>query len=212
MRLGIMGGTFDPIHYGHLFVAEEARAIFGLEKVLFVPNGNPPHKKDYAITSARHRFAMTQIATAENPFFQCSSIEQERDGPSYTYETLALLRKEYSGHELYYITGVDAVSDILSWKRHEEVIGNAKFIAATRPGFDPEALKQRLPEAYMNRIYLLRTTAIGTSSTDIRERVRTNLPVRYLTSDGVLDYIRRQNLYGAGKMLPGNECAEGDRE
>ncbi len=212
MRLGIMGGTFDPIHFGHLFIAEEARATVRLDQVLFVPNGNPPHKKDYTITAAPHRFAMTQIATASNPYFRCSSIEQERNGLSYTYETLALLRERHPQDKLYFITGVDAISEILSWKRHEEVIQQAEFIAAMRPGFDADALRQRLPPEYLSRIHILRTNTIGTSSTDIRARVRKNLPVRYLTSDGVLDYIRRHDLYRESEMPIGNGCAEGDCE
>lgn len=195
MRLGIMGGTFDPIHIGHLFIAEEARIRFRLNNVLFIPNGTPPHKKEYAITSARHRYVMTLIATHANQAFGCSPLELNRPGPSYTVDTLSQLREQNPDSELFYITGVDAVADILSWKRHEEVIQMATFIAAMRPGFDPITLKDRLPLAYLERILLLGSTAIGISSTDIRERFRQDLPVRYLIPDPVLDYIQKNSLY-----------------
>lgn len=195
MRLGIMGGTFDPIHHGHLFVAEEARVRFRLNNVLFVPNGTPPHKKEYALTPARHRYAMTLIATHGNQSFGCSPMELNRPGPSYTVETLTLLREQHPDAELFYITGVDAIADILTWMRHEEVIQMATFIAATRPGFDPRTLKEKLPLSYLERILLLGSTSLGISSTEIRERIRQSLPVRYLTPDNVLEYIFQNGLY-----------------
>lgn len=197
MRLGIMGGTFDPIHYGHLFIAEEARARFRLNHVLFIPNGSPPHKKDYELTRARDRYAMTLIATHSNRAFGCSPIELNRAGPSYTVDTLLQLREQNPDAELYYITGIDAIADILSWKRNDEVIGMATFIAALRPGYDVMGLKDRLPHPYLERILLLGSTALGISSTDIRERLRQGLPVRYLMPDPVLDYIAKHGLYQA---------------
>jgi nicotinate-nucleotide adenylyltransferase len=192
-----MGGTFDPIHHGHLFVAEEAWARFGLNKVLFIPNGQPPHKKEYVITPATHRYNMTLIATHPNGRFECSPMEISRGGASYTVDTLTQLRQENPDAELFYITGVDAIADILTWKRHEEVVQLASFIAAMRPGFDPRSLKTRLPAAYLERILLLGSTEIGISSTEIRSRLAQGLPVRYLTPDGVLDYIRKHKLYAA---------------
>jgi nicotinate-nucleotide adenylyltransferase len=195
MRLGILGGTFDPIHFGHLFIAEEARAHFRLDRVLFVPNGTPPHKKDYPITEARHRFAMTCLATDPNPWFECSSIERDRTGPSYAVDTLSILHARYPGAELFYIAGIDAIADILTWRRHTEVIQLAHFIAATRPGFDWEALQARLPESYLARILPLESTALNISSTEIRRRFRQNLPSRYLTPDAVLFYILEHKLY-----------------
>ncbi len=195
MRLGIMGGTFDPIHFGHLFVAEEARCRFGLDKVLFVPNGVPPHKKGYVITAPSHRYNMALLATHPNGAFGCSPVEVTRNGPSYTVDTLTQLRQQHSDAELFYISGVDAVADILSWKRHEEVVQLATFIAATRPGFDLRSLKERLPGAYLTRILLLGSTAIGISSSDMRQRMAQGLPIRYMTPDVVIDYIRKHNLY-----------------
>ena len=198
MRLGIIGGTFDPIHYGHLFIAEEARARFQLNHVAFIPNGQPPHKKDLNVTPARHRYAMTQTAIAGNPNFICSPIEMQRPGLSYTVDTLAALKEMYPDAELFYITGVDAIAEILSWKRHEDVIRMATFLAATRPGFDLRSLKEKLPQDYLSRVLLIGSTYLGISSTDIRDRVRQNLPARYLTPDSVLKYIYQNQLYVAG--------------
>ena len=195
MRIGIMGGTFDPIHHGHLFVAEEARVMFALQRILFIPNGNPPHKKEYALTPADRRYAMVEIATQQNPAFVCSPLELNRVGRSYTVDTLLLLREEYPDAELFYITGVDAVADILTWKRHDEVIRLATFIAATRPGYTTAHLRERLPADYLERILPLDSTALGISSTDIRARVARRLPIRYLTPDGVVEYIETHFLY-----------------
>jgi nicotinate-nucleotide adenylyltransferase len=197
MRIGIMGGTFDPIHNGHLFIAEEARALFSLERILFIPNGNPPHKKEYELTTANHRYNMALLATYGNPSFTCSPLELNRGGISYTVDTLTLLRQEEPNAELFYITGVDAVADILSWKRHEEVIRMTTFIAATRPGYDLSNLKERLPMPYLERILLLGSTALGISSTDIRERIARHMPIRYLTPDAVIDYVYKYRLYAA---------------
>ncbi|HZO91229.1 MAG TPA: nicotinate-nucleotide adenylyltransferase [Chthonomonadaceae bacterium] len=202
MRLGIMGGTFDPIHYAHLFIAEEARARFALDRVLFIPNGDPPHKKDYEITPARHRYAMALIATYNNPAFDCSPMEIQRPGPSYTVDTLRLLRRQYPEAELFYLTGVDAVAEILTWRQPEEVLEMATFLAALRPGYDLKTLQERLPHAYLKRILLLGSTPLGISSTEIRERLHQNLPVRYLLPDGVLEYIYKHNLYAAASAGP----------
>lgn len=202
MRLGIMGGTFDPIHYGHLFIAEEARVHFCLDSVMFIPNGSPPHKPDRAITPAVHRYAMAQIATRSNAAFDCSPVELNRSGPSYTVDTLDLLREAYPEAELFTITGVDAIAEILTWKRHADVIQKTTFIAATRPGFDYQILKDRLPESYVNKILAVGSTALGISSTEIRTRVRQGRPIRYLTPDGVADYIAQYGLYTAAESVP----------
>ena len=196
MRLGIMGGTFDPIHYGHLFVAEDARLMFKLDRVIFIPNGIPPHKQVGAMTTARHRYAMTLIATHNNPTFVCSPMEVQRSGPSYTIDTLHQLRRENPLAELFYITGVDAIAEMMSWKSHEDVIQLAQFVAATRPGFALNQLRRRLPMAYLQRILPLNTTAVNLSSTMIRDRRTKKLPVRYLTPDGVVNYIYQHKIYG----------------
>jgi nicotinate-nucleotide adenylyltransferase len=190
-----MGGTFDPIHLGHLFIAEEARVRFDLEKVVFVPNGIPPHKREYETTRASHRFAMVRVAIHQNPDFSCSAIEVQRPGPSYTVETLREMRQQFPEAEFFYITGIDAISEILSWAEHEEVVRLATFIAAMRPGFEPVSLLEKLPVAYLERILVLNSTGIGISSSEIRARVRGQMPIRYLTPDGVCEYIFRFGLY-----------------
>lgn len=195
MRLGIFGGTFDPIHYGHLFIAEEARVRFRLEKILFVPAGTPPHKKENELSPAKHRYAMTVIAIYGNPAFACTPIEIDRKGVSYTIDTLVQLRKEYPEDEFFYITGIDAVCDIMTWHRHQEVMRMARFITAARPGYSLNRLRDRLPPDYLENILLLGTTMLDVSSTELRYRVRHNLPIRYLTPDGVIEYIRKHRLY-----------------
>lgn len=206
MRLGIMGGTFDPIHNGHLFVAEEARIRFRLNNVLFVPNGQPPHKQELKITPSRMRYAMALIATHSNQAFGCSPVESNRPGPSYAVDTLRSIREQNPDAELYYITGIDAVADILSWNRHEEVIQLATFIAAMRPGYNLVDLRDKMPRSYLERILLLGSTYLGISSTDIRSRLEQSLPVRYLMPDAVLDYIFKNSLYGTNIAPPGADA------
>ncbi len=195
MRIGIMGGTFDPIHNAHLFLAEEARVSYSLERVLFVPNGNPPHKEGELLTSAEHRFAMTEIAIAGNPYFFASRLELDRAGIVYTYDTLRLLQEEYPSAKIYYLTGIDTVLEMLTWHRPQEVLKMAQFIAATRPGFDSSQIAERLPESFEKRISLLPTTELNISSTEIRARVRKGKPIRYLTPERVVDYIEAHRLY-----------------
>ncbi|MBC7528224.1 MAG: nicotinate-nucleotide adenylyltransferase [Chthonomonadaceae bacterium] len=194
-RLGIVGGTFDPIHYGHLFIGEEARQRFALDKVLFVPNGQPPHKTGVPVTPALHRLEMVRLATENHPQFSCSAMEIERGGLSYTVETLYQLKRELPEVQLFYITGIDAVADILTWKRHEEVIELAQFIAATRPGFESGLLETRLPADYRKRIHLVETTGLGISSTDLRRRFRAGEATRFLLPEAVRDYIETTGLY-----------------
>ncbi|MFA0756452.1 MAG: hypothetical protein YPKNTGVA_001973 [Candidatus Fervidibacter sp.] len=189
-----MGGTFDPIHYGHLVAAEEARHRFGLACVMFVPCGQPPHKKTYAVTPAEHRYAMTLLATASNPHFVVSRLEIDRPGPSYSVDTVRLLRQQFPDAELFFITGADAVLEILTWKDSDELIGLCRFIAVTRPGYDLQQL-ERLPAHYLERIMPLAIPGVDISSTLIRERVRRGEPIRYLTPDAVCDYIAKHGLY-----------------
>jgi nicotinate-nucleotide adenylyltransferase len=213
MRLGILGGTFDPIHYGHLFLAEEARARFRLDGVVFVPNGIPPHKNAGAVTPAAHRYALTLLAIQDNPAFRCSPMEMQRAGPAYTVETLAQLHAENPGVELFYITGVDAIADILTWRRPDEVIRLATFIAASRPGFDLETLQNRLPSAYLERVQPMDSPMLNISSTEIRMRLRQNLPVRYLLPDAALEYICAHGLYRKSRAIaPVAPVFEGEQQ
>ncbi len=197
-RIGIMGGTFDPIHHGHLVAAEEARYQFGLAKVVFIPAGHPPHKVSRKISAASHRLAMTQLAIQSNPFFSISAIEIERPGLSYTIDTVREMKKIYPLADLFFITGADAVLEILSWKHFDELLAQCCFIAAKRPGYRLGKLKTKLPgigEEQLKRIIIMEVPALAISSTDIRERVQTGRPIKYLLPEAVEKYIVEQGLY-----------------
>lgn len=195
-RLGIMGGTFDPIHYGHLLMAEEARIAFALDRVMFVPNGRPAHKKIYAVSSPEDRYAMTLLATASNPDFSCSRLELERPGPSYTIDTLRAIRQRHPDLDaLYFITGADAVLEILTWHEYDKLAQECRFIAVTRPGFVLERLAEIADKAFLDRVSFLPIPALEISSTDLRRRVREGRSLKYLTPEPVEAYIRQQGLY-----------------
>jgi len=183
-----MGGTFDPIHHGHLVAASEVAQSFDLEEVVFVPTGEPWQKR--AVTSAEHRYLMTVIATAANPRFTVSRVDIERKGPTYTIDTLRDLQKERPDADLFFITGADAISQILSWKDAQELWSLAHFVAVTRPG---HALTvSQLPDGDVS---LLEVPALSISSTDCRVRVGRGFPVWYLVPDGVVQYISKHHLY-----------------
>ncbi len=194
-----MGGTFDPIHYGHLVAAEGARHSFALDKVIFVPAGRPPHKSARQITDPYHRFIMTELAVASNPYFETSTIEVERPGYSYTIDTVRQVRELYPHTEIYFITGADAVLEILSWKDVDELLEMCWFIAATRPGYPLGNLRSRLKgkikESQMERIIPMEVPALAISSTDIRARVREGRPIKYLLPEPVEAYILNRGLY-----------------
>lgn len=194
MRLGLMGGTFDPVHHGHLVIAEAARAEFRLDRVVWVPSGDPPHKGDQ-VTPAEHRYAMVLLATAGHPQFQVSRLEVERQGPSYSLETVRHFQAAHPGAELFFITGADAVLELLTWHRPDEVVRSCRFIAVTRPGYALEELRRVLPAAYLERIELLAVPAVEISSTDLRRRLREGRTVRYLLPDTVEAYLRKHGLY-----------------
>jgi len=193
-----MGGTFDPIHYGHLVTAEGARWEFGLEAVVFVPAARPPHKDESGILPAEHRLKMTALAVASNPYFSVSALEVEREGPSYTIDTVRQMQLFHPGREIYFITGADAVMEILSWKNVGELMEMCRFIAATRPGYQLENLKVKLaglPPVQVARIHSLPVPALAISSTDIRQRVREGRPIKYLLPEAVEAHIHREGLY-----------------
>jgi nicotinate-nucleotide adenylyltransferase len=190
-----MGGTFDPIHHGHLVTAEEALWHFDLDEVMFVPTGQPWMKSGGEVTPAEHRYLMTVIATASNPRFSVSRVEVDRKGPTYTVDTLQELRKQAEGDiELFFITGADAMLEILHWKDPEEVLEQAHFIAATRPGYDLARFQQEAPSSHP-RVSVMDIPALAISSTDIRRRVRDGEPIRYLVPEGVQTYIEKFGLY-----------------
>jgi nicotinate-nucleotide adenylyltransferase len=201
-KIGIMGGTFNPIHNGHLVTAQEALSQFDLDRVIFIPTGNPPHKTGQEIADSEDRYIMTVIATSSNSNFFVSRIEIDRGKKSYTIDTVRQLRKKYGkGSSLYFITGADAILEILTWKNTDEIISLCKFIAATRPGYDMtriEDLKKKLfsgDESSYKKIYVMEIPALSISSTDIRNRVRSGRPIDYLVPEGVCNYILKHGLY-----------------
>jgi nicotinate-nucleotide adenylyltransferase len=193
-RIGLMGGTFDPIHHGHLVAAEQARWQFDLDTVLFIPTGQP-WQKPVGVSPAEDRYRMTVIATASNPAFEVSRVEIDHPGPTYTVDTLRRLRAELGEDaRLFFITGADAVLHILTWKDREEVLALAEFIAATRPGYDLERLTERLPLA-RERLHPMEIPMLAISSTEIRARVARGAPIQYLVPDGVVEYVAERGLY-----------------
>ncbi|WP_425446598.1 nicotinate-nucleotide adenylyltransferase [Dethiothermospora halolimnae] len=198
-KFGIMGGTFDPIHIGHLVIAEQVRDRFNLDKVIFIPSGNPPHKSRKKVTEARHRFQMTLLATISNPYFEVSSIEVDREGLTYTVDTIKKLKEEYNNEaEFYFITGADAILDLATWKSTDELLELCKFVAATRPGFKLSKMEKEiadLEKKYSKKIYTILVPALKVSSTDIRHRLNENKSVKYLLEEPVESYIIKNKLY-----------------
>ena len=190
-----MGGTFDPIHHGHLVTAEAALWRFTLDEVMFLPTGRPWMKGDRPVSGPEDRYLMTVIATASNPRFSVSRVEIDRPGPTYTVETLQELRRQAEGDiDLFFITGADAMLEILEWKDPDEVLAQAHFIAATRPGYDLARFQERAPSSHPN-ISVMDIPALAISSTDIRRRVAAGEPIRYLVPEGVQTYIEKAGLY-----------------
>jgi nicotinate-nucleotide adenylyltransferase len=193
-RVGVMGGTFDPIHHGHLLTAEEAAVQFGLDEVVFVPTGRPWMKVRDDVSPAEDRYLMTVVATASNPRFSVSRVDIDRDGPTYTVDTLRSLGAEAPDAELFFVTGADAMLEIFGWKDPEEVLSLAHFIAATRPGYDIARFEAAAPTRHPN-VSVMKIPALAISSTDVRERVRAGRPIRYLLPEGVKSYIEKAGLY-----------------
>ena len=196
-RLGIMGGTFDPIHYGHLVTAEQAREALALDLVLFMPAGSPAFKQNREVTSPEDRYAMTVLATAANPSFYASRFEIDRPGVTYTVDTLKALRSAYPENvHLYFITGADAIIDIVTWHDAAEIASLATLIAATRPGYDIRQAQARIAASGIDfDVRYIQIPALAISSTNIRDRVRLGKSVRYLTSESVMGYINKNRLY-----------------
>jgi nicotinate-nucleotide adenylyltransferase len=188
IRLGVMGGTFDPIHFGHLVAASEVAHAFNLAKVIFVPTGEPWQKQ--TLTAAEHRLKMTQLAIADNPLFEISTVDIDRGGPTYTIDTLRDIRVSHPSSELYFITGADAISQIMSWKNIDALWPLAKFVGVTRPGHE-----LNVPKMAQADVSILEIPALAISSTDIRARVKAGKPVDYLLPDAVIEYIHKNELY-----------------
>jgi nicotinate-nucleotide adenylyltransferase len=193
-RLGVMGGTFDPIHHGHLVAASEVGHFFGLDEVVFVPTGQPWQKEDRKVSASEDRYLMTVIATAANPRFSVSRIDIDRGGPTYTIDTLRDLRAEHGDEaELFFITGADALARMMSWQDVTELFALAHFVACTRPGH--RLTGDGLPK---DKISLIEIPALAISSTACRARVAAGEPIWYLVPDGVVQYIAKRGLYRNG--------------
>lgn len=198
-KIGIMGGTFDPIHYGHLMLAEQIRTSFHLDEIIFIPVGKPPHKAHFNSANQVDRYEMAVLATGNNSFFKVSDIETKRTETTYTIDTIRLLKKTLPDcDELYFITGADAILLLDSWKNYEELVKMVRFVAATRPGIDLERLNDKVSELtikYGAVIDVCYIPALAISSTDIRRRVNEEKSIRYLLPESVEAYIESKGLY-----------------
>lgn len=189
-KIGVMGGTFDPIHHGHLVAASEVADRFGLDEVVFVPTGQPWQKGDRAVSPPEDRYLMTVVATASNPQFSVSRVDIDRGGPTYTADTLRDLHAAHHDAQLYFITGADALAQILTWHKVDELFALAHFVGVTRPGYELD--DDHLPAG---AVTLVEVPAMAISSTDCRRRVQAGRPVWYLVPDGVVQYISKRRLY-----------------
>ncbi len=196
-KTGIMGGTFNPIHNGHLLLAETAREVLQLDQVLFMPSGNSYMKDSASIASKKDRIQMTALAIEGNPYFKLSTMETDREGDTYTCDTLSELKKLLPEHELYFILGADSLFTIDRWKNPEMIMKNCILTAAVRNGAleDIQAKANRLKESFCARIQLLPERNIDISSTEIRNRIRLGQSVKYMLPDKVLQYIKENGLY-----------------
>lgn len=192
-KIGIMGGTFDPIHHGHLVAGSEVADRFSLDMVIFVPTGQPWQKADKVVSTAEDRYLMTVIATASNPRFHVSRVDIDRGGDTYTVDTLNDLRKQYPHADFYFITGADALAQIVTWRDWERMFDLAHFVGVTRPGY--ELADDIIPEVHKDRVSLVDIPAMAISSTECRQRAGEGRPVWYLVPDGVVQYIAKRQMY-----------------
>ena len=198
MKVGIFGGTFDPIHYGHLVAAEEARAILGLEQVMIAPAGQPPHKTDRPITPPEHRVAMVQLAIASNPCFVLSRVDLDRPGPHYSVDMVTRLRREMGPGEMFLIVGMDSLMEMPSWHECERLMGLCYIVGVNRPGYtyDLAPLEKAVP-GISAHIRVLEAPQLEISSHELQERVRRGLPIKYQVPEAVEEYIQRHKLYAS---------------
>jgi len=199
-RIGVMGGTFDPIHHGHLVAASEVQAWFDLDEVVFVPTGQPWQKEHRQVSEAEDRYLMTVIATASNPRFWVSRVDIDRGGPTYTIDTLRDLRRTLPDADLFFITGADALGEIFTWRDASELFDLAHFVGCTRPGYEMDvATLEGIPE---DKVTIVEIPALAISSTDCRKRTAAGEPVWYLVPDGVVQHIAKYALYTSKKSDP----------
>jgi nicotinate-nucleotide adenylyltransferase len=190
-RLGVLGGTFDPIHSGHLILAEQLKEELRLEKVIFIPSANPPHKENHSISSAKDRLQMVRIAIQDNPDFSISDLELKRKGKSYTIDTLTQLQRLCRGSELFFLLGSDVIDEFPTWKEPDTIFQKVKVVIALRPGFDRINPENR----FVKKSLMVPISGLNISSTQIRKRVRTGKSIRYLVPPGVEQFIRSKKLY-----------------
>ena len=198
MKIGILGGTFDPIHLGHLATAESIREMFQLDEVLFIPAARPPHKSEKKVTPEVHRVMMTHLAIQSNKYFQVSLMEIMRDGLSYTLDTVEELQKKFGSEtELFFIIGSDSMADLPTWYQSKKLVEECHFISAIRPGVaaDLNAVQKFFGEVGMKNIHQVVTPGIEISSTEIREKIRQGHSIKYLVPEVVEEYIIKENLY-----------------
>lgn len=198
-RIGWMGGSFNPIHLGHLVLAEYARDEFDLERVVFIPNGNPAYPKEEYPIDSEHRMKMVELAIREHPYFEASSIEIDREGPCYSIDTLTLLQEVYPPllYQYFFITGMDTVNEFISWKDPVQVLEKTEFIAGSRPGITEQRVIEKckyLPGC-IEKIHFLEIPLLEISSSTIRKRIRSKKSIRYLVPDSVFSYINEKGLY-----------------
>lgn len=194
-KVGVLGGTFDPIHYGHLRAAEVAREELTLDRVLFVPAANPPHKRGVTVTAARDRVAMLNLVLESESRFEVSHVEIERGGASYTIQTLDELQSKEPSAEYWFITGSDAFVEIRTWKEWQTLLRRYRFAVHQRPGVDIDLAARAVPESYIEGIVFLEREMLNVSSTDIRRSVRNHKSIRFLVPEAIVDYIRENRLY-----------------
>ena len=198
MKIGIMGGTFDPIHLGHLATAEAVREIFALDEILFIPAARPPHKLDKLVTDEQHRLEMVHLATRSNRFFKVSDMELKRTGLSYTFDTMTELHRTFGREtELFFIIGADSLADLSKWHAARELVNKCHFIATTRQGVDIDfsAVEKFFGSVAREHIHRVTTPGLEISSTDLRERIRLGRSIKYLVPEAVEDYILKEELY-----------------
>ncbi|MCE7946565.1 MAG: nicotinate-nucleotide adenylyltransferase [Chloroflexi bacterium CFX4] len=195
-RLGVFGGTFDPPHVGHLILAQVALNALGLERVLFVPAAQPPHKQGQNVTAPLHRFAMLQRAIAGNPHFEISRVDMDRQGPHYTSDMLSILRAQHRGYDLFFLMGADSLSDLMTWRAPEWIIAQATLAVMRRPGasVNLDVLEARLP-GVRERVVLVDAPLIEIAASALRQTIRNGHSIRYQVPDAVLEYITQQRLY-----------------
>ncbi len=203
-----MGGTFDPIHNGHLVAASEVAGLFELDQVVFVPTGQPWQKRTRTVTAAEDRYLMTVIATASNPRFSVSRVDIDRGGPTYTKDTLRDLHTLNPDADLYFITGADALASILSWQNWEEMFEIARFVGVSRPGYelDGKHISAAMAELPDDSLHLVEVPALAISSTDCRNRAQGSRPIWYLVPDGVVQYVAKRDLYRDQSPASEGDC------